>query len=277
MAPPLRFDRNYELVITVGSTKITIKPPMRIAFNCDKSTRGGLNSLNLQVSNLQESTRLKLVKDTEERKRILIELSIGYGDSLGLIYKGSVMTGLNARNGADIVTTLDCLDGGFDAQRSYTSRTLKSGQAIVDSVLGDMVNTEKGKVTAQSDLLRPKVLVGNSLKLLRDRLADDEALFIDNEQLSIIKNDEVVSRLIPIVNAATGLISTPEREQKRVTFKTQLNPAIITGGLSKLEAKTAPHLDGIYKIDTISYSGDNYGSEWAQACTGELRPNYKVL
>jgi hypothetical protein len=104
-----------------------------------------------------------------------------------------------------------------------------------------------------------------------------ETWYIDNEQLYVIKDNEVTSGLKPVVSAATGLISTPTRDSKLVTFETLMNPTVKIGGLANLKSSTAPHLDGIYKIETINYRGDNYGDEWSQSCTGTLAAEAKSI
>ncbi len=122
-----------------------------------------------------------------------------------MIFKGNVFRGSNARQGVDIISKIEGLDGGTDFLNSYTSTTVEgSGQAI-DAALADMPNTEKGKVTARPATSRPKVMVGNSVKLIEEMIGPDETWYIENEQLYIVKNNEVTSSLIPLVTARTGL------------------------------------------------------------------------
>jgi len=40
---------------------------------------------------------------------------------------------------------------------------------------------------------------------------------------------------------------------------------------------TAPHLNGVYRLETITYKGDNYGSTWGQTVSCILQPNYTVI
>lgn len=273
----MRFIRDYELVVRVTGGNVTVKPPMKIEFQADKSTRGQLNKIQIKLYNLSEKNRLALAKDAEQRKVIPLSLSVGYKNKLELVYKGTVHKGGNSRQGADIITTLEGLDGGFDYLNSFTNKTVASGEIVVDAVLGDMPNTTKGKINKRPVLTRPKILIGNSIQLIEDTLNPGESWYIDNEQLFIISENEVVSQLIPVVSAETGLISTPTRDSQEVTFQTLMNPSVKIGYRIKLISKTAPHLDGIYKIHTISYSGDNYGDDWSQTCTGLLASGAVVL
>ena len=272
-----RFSRVFELRIQALGGDITIKPPMRIQFQADKSIRGGLNKIQIQLENLEERKRLALVKDAEETKIIPIQLSVGYQGRLELIFKGTIHKGSNERQGPDLITKIEGLDGGFDFINSFTSKTVEGADKAIEECLKDMPNTGRGKITKRPELSRPKVLVGNTAFVIDGLIGLDETWYIENEQLYVIKDDEVVSRYIPLVTARTGLISTPYRENQKTTFSTLMNPAVKIGYMCQLESKTAPHLNGTYRIETMSFQGDNYGDEWSQTCTGLPKPGYKVI
>lgn len=271
--PPSRFNRNFELL----AGRVIVTPPMRIEFSADKSVIGGLNRMTLRVYNLNETHRLALVKDAEESRQIPISLSVGYRDVLHLVFRGTIHRGQNYREGADFVTELECLDGGFDFLNSFTSVTVKGKTVAVDAILADMPNTAKGKLRTQEPLLRPKVLVGQSATLLDAMMNDDETWYIADEKLYIIKDDEVVSTYVPVVTAKTGLLNTPTREFSKVTFETLMNPTLKIGGLCSLESQSAPHLNGVYKLYSMGYAGDTHGTDWKQTVTAMLTGGYTVL
>lgn len=267
MATQLRYDRKYRLRVGIRSTELEFLPPLRIVFECDKSIRGSLNKLTVKIFNLSEGSRRDLAKDTEDSSiDIPLKLDIGYGDKVENIFTGTVLTGYSERKGADFITTLECLDGGFDLYNSFTSQTVIGKDASVKAILKDLTRTKAGKITQQNNLVRPKVLVGNSIELLSEQLNEGETFFIDSEKLYIIKNNEVIGTFIPVVSSETGLINQPQRANRIVTFKTMLNPAIRIGSAVDLRSETAKHLNEIYRVETIKYAGDNYGSEWSQDC-----------
>jgi len=271
------FIRDFELKLGIRGGTLTVLPPKRIQFTVDKSIQGQLNKIDMTIYGLAERDRLALVKDTEEQKRITISLKVGYKGAIQSIYKGSILTGSNERAGPDIITKLTGLDGGFDAINSFTNATVKGANEALQAVLSDMPNTGEGKITTRPQLIRPKILLGNSLQLINQTVNSGETWYIENEQLYIIADDEVVGRLIPVVSSATGLLSTPTRQNKLVTFSSKMNPAVVIGGRSQLVSTTAPHLNGIYKIQTISYSGDNYSDSWNMDATGIFIKDAKVL
>lgn len=283
-----RFLRDYELVIGIGAQAVTIKPPFRIAFSADKSDKADLNKMTLKVYGLNEDKRRKLVRDSDDKgedgttpatsnnQYFPLDLKIGYQDRIETIFRGSVDQAFSIREGAQFVTTLICMDGGHDFLRGFVSTSVTSKAAAIDAALSTMPNTKKGKIGAQGDITRPKVLVGNSMAVVSDMLDADQRWFIDDERLNILGGKEVVSSYVPVVSAETGLINTPEADKKEVTFTTFLNPSIKVGGLVRLISVTAPHLNGIYKVSLISYSGDFDGTDWNQKITAQIAENYVV-
>ena len=265
-----KFKRDFKLTITVNGIDTVIKPPMKVVFSCMKSISGQLNKIRIKVYNLSPLKRLAIVKDVEEVKLIPISFSVGYKDRLELMFKGNINKCSNERRGADLITSIDAYDGGFDYMNSFTSSTVLGGEEVIAEILRDMAHTENGKITPRPVLTRPRVLVGNSVKLINDAIGDDETWYIDDEKLYVINEDNITSSYIPVVSAKSGLISTPTREASLVTFKMLIDPTVKIGRAVKLISKTATHLDGVYKIINAIYDGDNYGEAWVQTCTGML-------
>lgn len=272
-----RFIRDYQLTIGVGSRAVVVRPPIKITFSATKSTDTSLNKLILKIWNLKPSNRLALVKDEDDDSYIPLELSVGYQAKTQLLFRGSVRIGEYTREGADYVNTIECLDGGTDALKSFTSITVRGKNEAIRAALGDMPNTGAGSITEHSDLVRPKVIVGNSARVITDMLDEDESMFIDNEQLFVLRNDEVRGTQAPLVSARTGLIGVPESSKDEVTFSTLMNPLLQVAGLCKLESIMAPDLNGIYRIKRMDYSGDSDGNDWSQLVTVKRAKNYKVV
>ncbi len=276
----MKSNPNFELVIGKDSQVVTLGPPFSIDLDVLKSDGYGLNKAVIKISGLGDKTRNRLVKDEEEDKYIPVRLSMGWGKKLGLVFKGSVNIGTNRREGPIYLTTLTALDGGYDYLNSYTSRTIEADTNPVEQLLDDMPNTDVGKITPQVKLYRPKVLVGSTTKLIEDSLASDERFYIENEQLYVIKNDEVIRSYIPTVSAQTGLLNTPQRRAGQVTFDMLYSPEIILGGRFKLESKGAPQLNDTYKVVAINFKGQykNTGaSTWNMSVTAFTTDNFKVL
>lgn len=271
-----RFLRDYSLTIGIGSQAVTIEPPFRIVFSATKSDDSSLNKMTLKIYNLSEAKRLRLVRDEDGDDYFPLALKIGYQGKLETVFQGSIDTAGSTRQGAEFVTSMECLDGGQDFLRGFVSATVTTKSAAFDAILGSMPNTARGKIGSATDIIRPKVLVGNSIAVTQEMLDPGQKWFIDNERLNILRPNEIVSTFAPVISAATGLLNTPEAEKKTVTLNTMMNPSVKVGGLFRLISVTAPHLNGIYKAKTITYSGDTDGNDWTQQVTGTIAENYTV-
>lgn len=290
-----RFGRNYSLeIITLNNQKITIQPELRITFDVTKSVKGSLNNGTIQIYNLSQTNRNLIIKDediteedknkektkTEDGTRTLptdymqFELKAGYS-KIETIFKGAISKASSKKQGAEFVTTIEAYDGLYDMQNSYTSKVVKGN--ISEQVIKDMPTVKKGKITEQNPLLRPRVLVGNSFKILEENLALNETYYVDDGVIHIIKEKEVTNSYIPLVNSETGLLNTPEKLQKEVKFETMMNPLLRIGGLMQLESLYDKRFNGIYKINTIHYTGDYSGSDWKQEVLCIACNDYKVV
>ena len=296
-----RFNRNYSLeIITLDNKKITIQPELRITFDVTKSVKGGLNNGTIQIYNLSQTHRNLIIKDEditeedkekkEEKKKtdaqkeagirtlpadyMQFELKAGYS-KIETIFKGAISKASSKKQGAEFITTIEAYDGLYDMQNSYTSKVVKG--KISEQVIKDMPTVKKGKITEQNPLLRPRVLVGNSFKILEENLALNETYYVDDGVIHIIKEKEVTSGYIPLVNSETGLLNTPEKLQKEVKFETMMNPLLRIGGLMQLESLYDKRFNGIYKINTIHYTGDYSGSDWKQEILCIACNDYRVV
>lgn len=310
------FYRDYRLTVGMGDQAVIIQPPITISFKALESVnKKSLGKLSVSINGLKPSTRLQLVKAEDEKKYIPVRLEVGYDGKLRQVFQGSVKSGAVKREGPIHIVSLECEDGGHDYINSFTSRTVRSKDQVVDSVLQDMPNTKKGAITKQQALVRPKVLVGSSSKIISDMLAPDEDLFIKDERVHILKSNEVISGNIPVVNARSGLLNTPQAtkisaqdeggkkakkptnepdtdpagkkdtdsstltksSKGQIVFDTKLNPMLVIGGLCAIESITNPALNGVYKIYQIETSGQNKGASWYQKVVCQPAGSYHVV
>ena len=275
----MRSNRDFELTISTPDLQddVIVRPPFRVSFSVDKSIYGGLNKAQIKIYNLYEAVRSALEKDAEQVNRIIeVSLRVGYKGRLEQIYSGRVHIGRTQSEKPDIVSELESMDG-LQAIYGFTSLTVDGGDVIA-AIIGDTEGLAQGKITNLPKLIRPKVLVGNTIDLIMEQLNRINAQwYFDDSQLNIITENEVTRDFIPVVSSDTGLIGTPTRENQMVTFTTLMNPSVRIGSLVQLVSEISERYNGIYKCETINYSGDNYGNTWQQTVTGRLSNEYTVL
>lgn len=275
-----RFNRKYKLFIRFSATDVVeILPPLRIAFEAKKTIVSDVNELKLQIYNLTQDKRNKLIKDkaqvANQEKYLQVILQVGYKDLVD-VFIGNVYEASSTKKGADFITTLTCKDGGFDFRNSFTAKSITKKISVVDELLKDMPNTKKGKVTEQDARIRPKILIGNTSNLIQENLSENETFFIDNEKLNIIKEDELIEEFAVLVSEKTGLLHSPDKSENFVIVDTLMNPQIKCGGQVQLVSSISD-LDNLYRVDTIEFKGDYRGSDWMQTLYLRRSTNFKVV
>lgn len=271
------FIRDYQLTIALDGRGVQIKPPMKIAFSCIESIGGEANKMTVEIYGLSRENRISLTRDEDEKTHIGVELMVGYKGNLALLFKGSLLRGAFDRQGADFITTLDCIDGGNDILWSYTNAVVKGKEEAINQCVGDMEITKKGVLPKIKELIRPKVLVGNSAMLIKSMMNQDQDFFISREQAHVLGEKEYRKTLAPLVSAVTGLTGVPQSAKKEMVFNTMLNPMIELGGVIKLQSVQNPKLDGLYKVKSISTNGESHGDSWFQDITAVRADDYKEI
>ncbi len=271
--------RNYRLEINVKGRRITIQPPLKISFSGTNSTARVANTLELKIFNLNEDHRNALVKDAESiiaegqpsQPEFRVALLVGYGSSLALIYDGFATTAGSTREGANVVTSISCRAAFPDIKYSWTNQTVTAGETF-NVILRDMPNTTLGPVSKETfpRLKRPKVIVGGSFDQLKQAYPDHNVSIVNGKLYILAPDEAVVTSIIPVVSADTGLLNTPTRQERRVSIEALLNPKIEPFSLFKLESKIQPHLNKVYRAEDINYSGDTWGSDWKMTITGYI-------
>lgn len=271
------FGLQYRLAVGLGALAAVIESPIRCKFDISKSADGSTpNKAKFQVYGLAPNTRQKIVKNPTDQKYVPVSLEIGYEDKLAMIFKGNVDRSFVQRDGADVFVDMECLDGGFDLLNTFITKTVDTNQIVIDQIVEEMPNTSQGKLTPRTDIIRPRVINGRALDVIKATIREGESWYIDNEQLFIMKRNEVVARFAPLVSAQTGLLSIQDDIQE-ITFTAIINPSLRLGGLCKIESSYAPHLDGVYKITAIAYKGDTRGSDRIMTATAIRAEGARVL
>ncbi|HQC45303.1 MAG TPA: hypothetical protein PLC97_08790 [Myxococcota bacterium] len=268
----MRFYRDYRFTFGQGSTAKVVRPPISCVFSATKSIKSEANELSIRLCNLNDPP----FKRETDKSYTPAKLEVGYQGGLSLIFQGNVTRSRTSRSGADFITEMTVLDGGRALLQGFVSATVKGKSQAVDTLLGTLPGITKGAIAATPDIIRPRVMVGNTAQVLQSVISQDQRFFIDNETAFVLGTYDVREGYAPLVNADTGLLTTPEIDGGEVTFSTIINPSIKLGGLVKLESTMAPDLNDIYKVTALTTSGDTDGGDWNQLIVCIKAPNYEV-
>jgi hypothetical protein len=275
----MRLGRKYKLLFEVDSpdeetNAIEISTPLTLEFDVTRNTSSSLNSATFRVYNLNETNRSLIfqnrtsIKDASgNRKRI--QLQAGYNSlsnivnkegDLATIFTGDLLEAYSYRQGPDVITYINALDGGFGAYNSTISTTVEKGSTFKD-VITRLTSSLKGVETGvigetPGEYKTPNPLNGNSFYLLTKDYRDE--VFIDLEKVNKLNENEYIKSQggkVPLISSETGLLGTPLRQGTDLVVETLFDPRINVGQLVEIQSSFNPLFDGQYKVNGVKHSG----------------------
>ncbi len=295
MSKARKINRHYRLLIETNTGKtIEITYPLTIEFTVTRNTAVTLNKGSFKIFNLGATTRTQLFQDRfrikdkgdgEFYKRIILQA--GY-NQLSTIFTGNILSAFPVRQGGNIIMNIEAYDGLYGQANSFTSRTFNKGVAInsiINDVASDIKKIEKGVISSQEGTLKKGTsFFGNAYQVLVDFFKGKADVFIDNEQLFILGDDEVFEAQLPLIKSETGLLSAPIRQQTYLEVDMIFEPRITVGQLVALESEVNPIYDGQYKVYGVTHNAIISGAVSGDAKTKlqlyigtELRDGLKVI
>ena len=259
----LKFGRNYMLTVQVNAVQtVTIQLPFTMQFDITRNVLSSANVCQIRIYNLGQKTRNLLRFNMMDQQTFVdVKLKAGYGNvasNLPILFDGNITRGWSQREGVNFITYLQCFDGGFAFANGQTNMTFPASttnESIIASLIGSMPHTTVGAVGSfPGSLSRGNAYAGNTADLLRQNF--NNAFFIDNGVGHCINNDEyIVDSPIVQVNADSGLLGTPLREQNVLHFDILFAPEIKPGRLVNLASLTDPSFNGLKKVTAVSHRG----------------------
>ncbi len=276
----LKFQRSYKLTIELddGGDAIIITPPFTIRFNVNRSVMSSLNTMDISIYNLAPQTRHRIFQDrfnTANYKRVILEG--GYGQQLSTLFIGGMYEANSGREGVDIITRINCFGGFFDVRNTRVYKTIAAGQTqkqILTSLVQDFPHISANPVIGGvGDVRMPRsVTVNGNLWNFIKTFSSPIKPFIDNEQVIIMKDSEVRSSLITVIDASTGLLQTPRRDGGYLTLTTLFEPRVNMGQQMQVSSTVEPIYNGIHKVIGIQHEGII-----SDAQNGDLRSVFQLL
>lgn len=277
----MKLNRRFKVTIQVSIDEaLVIEPPITIRFDINRHLNAALNGITLQLFNLSEKNRNLIYQDRFDQTRFKMIVEMGY-DKLSTVFVGDIFEANTTRSGTDLVTTIIARDGNYDVNQTVVSTTIKANSTLKDVLeylAGQFPNLKTGIISKQKKfteelLTRPCTLEGNVYALIKKyaRTGNTNA-FIDLEFVNILGINEVlVNNLITVINAETGMINTPRRDQSFLTVTTLLEPRVKIAQALSLESTVLPQYNGLYKVVGLQHQGII-----SEAVNGECRSTFNL-
>lgn len=256
----MKFGRKYTLSIEVaGGQKTEIQLPLTLEFDVRRNSLSSANTASFRIYNLSERTRNLIYFDryniTEFRA---IQLRAGYDKFTPLIFNGTVRQAYSYREGVNMITSIECYDGGFGMVNGFTAQTIGIGTSATDvvrSLAASLPGLSAEPIVGAFNTInkRGEVLFGNTWQIISQKTGG--LANIDNGQLKALQNNEVINGTVTKINSASGLLGSPKRSDALLDFDMLFEPALTIGQVVDLESSTNRIFNGRYKVMGLTHRG----------------------
>lgn len=253
---------------------------LMISFSIDKDLSSSANSAEITIWNLSEDHRNAVGKVFDQ-----ITLEAGYippqgAGNVGIIFKGAVRDVEHTRDGPNIKTTINCGDGSKALRKATISKSFPKGTPVKDVVEELYKEMEKqgvkrGEWKFPDDMpekfKRPYATCG----LCRDELdtigrGNRFYWSLQNETMEVVPSDGYVGGVV-VISPETGMIGTPALTDNGVRVSALLNPEVRPGRRVQVKSETLRMnaADSMYRVSSVTFSGDNHKGEFKMDIVGE--------
>ena len=255
-----KYNRNYVLLIgKKDGTTLRVTRPFTVEFDIHRNSLSSANVASFRIYNLNQNNRSQIRKDAFDYADLRsIAFTAGYGDKLSLAFKGNISIAWSVREGTNMITQIESYDGGFAYINAITNdqyRANTTQQSIIESLVSNLPGgVSRGTIgTYEGSISRGNSYSGNTTDILTEITGG--GFFIDNMKANCLNDNECLDGDIPVVDAKSGLLGTPVKEQTYINFDILFEPSLRIGQLINLQSGTAEHFNGTHKVLSLKHRG----------------------
>lgn len=277
--------RYCKLTVAGGGDSVDLSQ-LRIRFQVTQHNLQSPNVGDITITNLSDQTVKRIKGEGTE-----VTLEAGYEENPGLIFKGQIIQKRSGReNPVDTYLNLIAQGGDQAYNHAVVSKTLAAGHTYKDQVMTAYEALKPfgitlGKIADLGDkkMPRARVMFGMARDILRTiAISTGTSWSIQNNELTVTKNNEPKDGGAIVLNSRTGLIGLPVQSIDGILVTCLLNPQIGPGSLIQIdqasvqEAKLSADYtafvnnamipstadDGFYKCLVVNHIGDTRGDPW---------------
>lgn len=254
---------------------------LAVKINIERTFTNSANKCSISIYNLAENTR-KMIKKSRLSTNIYRKLRVyaGYQDFITLIFAGTIQTANSYRENDNFITVIE----GRDNYAMINSRTNISiapnySGNIVKDLANNLDNIKIGYITEEANIIksgaRGKVINGNTWDIINNA-NDSLDIFIDNETLFIMKEEEIRTSDNLVIDVESGLLQEPQEYDGYLEVKTLFEPLANINNLITLNSEVIPDYNGDYKLIGIIHNLEieKIGKQTTGTTTLKLMYNY---
>jgi len=249
--------------------------PFTMEFDITRSAYSDANVCQIRFFNLGVATR-NFIRFDFSNYGVFNQMQIraGYGVSRPLIFAGNVSSAWSVRQGKEFITTIECMDGSYAFTNGTASKAFVAGtpmEVIYKYLISTLPNISFGGISQnfitdssgnQYVLQKDQTFEGNSAAILFELTGG--AFYVDLQKGYIQGDNYLTEGDAFLVNAQTGLIGTPVKQNGRLDFEMIFEPGLQVGRQVNIQSLTAElygqpgqeqTINGVYKSYSVKHAG----------------------
>jgi|WetSurMetagenome_2_1015567.scaffolds.fasta_scaffold81388_3 hypothetical protein len=288
--------RHWQALITarVGVPPILVNDPLTVEFNYRKNITGQLNQGSFRIYNLNQETRRQIEFDRFQTQnassvgeqatlpnQLYLPFSFSEGlapSALTLAFEGNIQKAYSTKQGVDIITQIDCVDGMYGVNNSFDKVVVDSPittTEVLTMLFGSMKNLQKGFVSDLPSVELPFFSFNGRVFDKMRQLANGGGnssltcgdCFIDNGKINILATNEAFIDNGVLVFNADSIIGSPRATGGYIEFDIVLTSELQLAQIIELQTSINSFINGQYKVVGLSGQGTLGDSKVGQNIT----------
>jgi hypothetical protein len=266
------FDRH--VIVTVDTIEFS---GLSTAFQCEKTTKVQPNTCELSIYNLTQEHQAQLEQlvphdKSQATRGIPCKIEAGYKDATSLVWLGDLRTCDTVREGPNWTSHMTSGDGEKAWKHAkihipYGPKTsLETALRAMVRALGvgegNLSKTVARLKQAGSAILPAGTVFSGPVQRELTAFAESAGLevSIQDGAIQFLDRGKALGGSALLLNAETGLIESPTVDNEGIlTARMLMIPNVRPGGLVTIDAE---RVQGTYRIEKATWSGDTAGTDW---------------
>lgn len=243
---------------------------LRVRAQVSKTMLGVPNSSSVSIWNLSRETRNSICQS-----QLNVQVYAGYkGQKKELLFAGGILSVVVEKNGPDIITHLNGLDGQSNLLRSVVSQSFDQQielKEVIKKIAAEIdgVNVKLEDIKIDGKTGYSGIVASGNARAVLDKLGQQYGFnwFIENGNFKAVGDKQAFSNTVVLDGASrlkkvSPLLSGPAQAQIGVDIQAMYVPGVSPGNSIKVQSSVNPLLNGTYKIHNADFDLDTKSESW---------------
>lgn len=244
---------------------------LHLEFRCEASAHQAPSNGELTLHGLEgqviSSMCTNYIPSTGALKPSMVKLEAGYRDAVNTVLVGNIIQAVPNFASSVPSVKLTIMSGLSQSQQNEYQTITFSGITTLRAILTKLCSMNNWILKYSSNLsnrtLEDYTYKGSPFSQIQKLRTywDDVNIYLLNSVLYCNNANDMPATKI-ILNAATGLLGSPEPSPIGCNVKILMNTMLVPGDVVDIDSFRIPQLNGLYKIITVAHMGSSRGDAW---------------